>query len=124
YQPVVSDLDGDRRDDIIWYAPGPAGDSVWFGGAYGQVANQSMAVTSRYRPVVADLGADGRDDVLWYGLGHDDHLWSRWTRARVRTSTSLSLPGGYEPLAGKKSTGGDGVLWYGPGAAPDAIWWR
>ena len=74
--------------------------------------------------MVADLGADGRDDVLWYGLGHDDHLWSRWTRTRARTSTSLSLPTGYEPLPGKKSTGGDGVLWYGPGAVPDAIWWR
>ena len=35
YQPSVADIDGDGRDDILWYAPGSAADSLWFGRASG-----------------------------------------------------------------------------------------
>ena len=31
YKPFVGDFDGNGRDDVFWYAPGAAADSIWYG---------------------------------------------------------------------------------------------
>jgi putative BNR repeat neuraminidase/VCBS repeat protein len=33
YRPVASDMDGNGRDDIYWYAPGGAADFLWWSGS-------------------------------------------------------------------------------------------
>ena len=56
YTPLAGDYDGDGRDDIFWYAPGSAADSLWraaTGGAFTPVATTSghgLLPTDRRRP--------------------------------------------------------------------------
>src|SRR3546814_6974355 len=63
YEPVVGDIDGDGRDDVVWYAPGPAGDSIWFGTASGRPRSRSFSASGTYVPLVADFDASGSDDL-------------------------------------------------------------
>ncbi|MGK2946955.1 MAG: S8 family peptidase [Acidimicrobiales bacterium] len=66
YQPQVGDLDGDSYDEVIWYAPGPAGDSVWFGRPAGGPVSRPITVSGTYSPLVADFDASGGDDIVWF----------------------------------------------------------
>src|SRR3546814_12927066 len=66
YEPVVGDIDGDGRDDVVWYAPGPAGDSIWFGTASGRPRSRSFSASGTYVPLVADFDASGSDDIVWF----------------------------------------------------------
>jgi hypothetical protein len=66
YQPHVGDLDGDGFDDVVWYAPGPAADHVWFGRAAGFPASRPITVSGSYRPLIGDLDGSGSDDIVWF----------------------------------------------------------
>lgn len=80
YQPLVGSFGGDAADDVFWYAPGSAADSLWLGkaGARGSSAftRKAMSVTGTFKPVVGDFGGNDLDDIFWYGTGDaKDYLW-------------------------------------------------
>lgn len=134
YQPLVGDFDGDHDDDIFWYAPGPAPDSLWrfeLGGAHTTVAK---TVNGTYKPFVGDFvtnTSSGGDDIFWYGPGSTaDSIW-RGNADGGFTSIPQSISGTYTPLIGAftpdPATGGStdstlDVFWYAPGSAPDSLW--
>jgi beta-lactamase class A len=124
YLPVVTDLDCDGRDDIIWYGRGTAPDAVWHGRANRRFRYAPVDVRRTYAPVAGDFDGDGCGDVLWYAPGSaPDAMWygrrrggPRWVRVTVSGR-------GYHPVSGDFD--GDGrsdVLWYLPGDGTDWMW--
>lgn len=68
HRPVVGDFDGDLRDDVLWYGPADASDTVWYGRmATGSIPFDAVSITvaGDHQPLVADLDGDQRDDVVW-----------------------------------------------------------
>lgn len=123
YQPVVTDLDCDGRDDIVWYRPGTARDALWRGRADRRFQSVAFDVSGRYLPLAGDFDGDGCGGILWYGPGTDrDRLWSGGPRV---TSHAISINGaGFSPATGDFD--GDGrsdVLWYRPRGGTDRIWY-
>lgn len=66
YQPSMGDVDGDGRADILWYAPGPAADHLWFGRATGAPTSRPIVVNGTYTPLFADLDDDAGEEIVWF----------------------------------------------------------
>ena len=97
YIPLVGDFDGDGKDDVFWYAPGKAADSVWYGASNRHFDEVREQVLGTYRPVVLDFNGDGRSDILWYGPGAQaDAVWLG-NANRTFTPRRFSMGGNYEP---------------------------
>lgn len=124
YQVMSGDVDGDGRSDVVWYQDRPGDDWVWFGGAGARFVHTKFAVGSGYQPVMVDLPHDGRQDVMWYAAGSAPDLWSRWSADRTLTTSPAKLAGTQQPIVGRFSAGGDGIIWYGRGTVSDSIWWQ
>jgi hypothetical protein len=69
YQPQLADVDGDGRRDIVWYAPGPAGDHVWLGQPAGAPVSRPIVVNGTYALRAADLDAAAGDELVWLPPG-------------------------------------------------------
>ena len=93
YRPVAGDVDGDGRDDIIWYGPGAAGDSIWhFTSATVATTPGRSASTGNYRPVAGDLDGDHHADIVWNGGPAADYHWHFTGRTGSYVSTRRVLP--------------------------------
>lgn len=118
YVPLVGDFDGDSCDDIFWYAPGSGADYVWYNDGASTFSSRPVAVNGWYRPIVNFFDGDLSDDIYWYAPGSGAE--SMWVGGAGRTMTGARAPqvnGDYLPMPFLEG----GVLWYGSGAAPDAI---
>ena len=75
----AADTTGGTADEIIWYGPGPAGDSMWtFNGPFGDPASRRLQIDGDYRPLAGNLFDQDahRTDVLWWGPGtRSDLIW-------------------------------------------------
>lgn len=125
YTPVVGDFNGDRVDDVLWYAPGTAADYLWQGTVYGRFISRGISVGgSNYRPVAGDFDHNGTDDILWYQPGGQDRLW-RGKRNGSFVGQSINVGAGdYQPVS--EDFNGDrhaDILWYQSGTAPDYVWY-
>jgi hypothetical protein len=123
YIPLVGDFDGDHHSDVFWYAPGKAGDSIWYGRTDRHFTVINLQVLGSYRPVVLDFNGDGRSDILWYGPGSQaDSVWLG-NANHTFTVRRFSMGGNYLPVAGDfNGDGHDDILWYAPGTAHDSMW--
>lgn len=125
YSPVAGDFDGDGYDEIFWYAPGTARDSVWNFNSTSSVTSSSPYTVngSGYRPQAGNFLGDGTDDILWYGPGSvADSVWDFETGGTYR-SVPQQIGGTYRPVVGSYGTDGtDDVFWWGPGSAADSLW--
>ena len=118
FSPLTGDFDGDGCEDIFWYAPGVSTDHVWYNNGNGNFTSKAVNVGGHYRPVVNFFNADETDDIYWYAPGTAAE--SMWIGNTNRTFTSVAAPavnGDYVPVPFMSG----GVLWYGPGNAPDVI---
>jgi hypothetical protein len=131
YTVLVGQFGGDGADDLLFYAPGSAADSLWIGhdGARGSATFTKVGLTinGTYRPIVGDFGGDDYDDVLWYAPGGaPDPLWvSADTPTAFDTTRKLAVSGTFTPIAlHDRSAAGrkDDVLWYAPGPAKDYLY--
>lgn len=109
--------------------------------ADGQFLKLPITLNGSYVPVVGafdcDEGFDGPPEqqvgyeevgVVLYAAGSGaDYLWTDLASSGgglAKTQTPLSINGSYTPVVGDFD--GDDcsdILWYGPGTAPDALWW-
>jgi hypothetical protein len=80
FQPVLGDVSGDFKADIIWYQPGRAPDVLWRGRAprapYFTRESSNLGITGSFVPVTGDWNGDGTHDVFFYGPGAaNDRIW-------------------------------------------------
>jgi hypothetical protein len=122
--PAAGDFDGDGRDEIFWYGPGAAPDSMWHFQSTSSVVSIPFSVGgTSYQPLAGDYTGDGTDDIHWYAAGPaGDPLWE-FNQGASFTSVARNVNGSYRPVVasiGKDNT--DDTLWYGPGSTPDSLW--
>ncbi len=136
YQPVVGDFVGDDRDEILWRANGQTVAYMWRFDSGARTASPRVQSTDLAVPatVTAAVLLDnrpgfggGKDELLYYVAGPaadriDHFVWQIGQRIQV-TSRPTQINGAYQPVVGDLDGNGlADVLWYAPGAAPDAIW--
>lgn len=119
------DVNGDALDDLILYAPGPAGDLLRLGTADGVFRRgPSIAIRGSYTPIPGDFDGDGACDVFWYGPGSAlDALWRGSAFGFVRVA-GPAVNGSYRPAAGDFD--GDGrtdIFWYGATTGRSLLWY-
>jgi hypothetical protein len=75
YQPQVGDVNGDGRDDVLWYQPGPGADPLW-GWVDGRIrAERVLSVGGSFVPDVGRYSGDALDDVAWVSPTSTSYLW-------------------------------------------------
>ena len=125
YRPFAGDFDGDGYDELFWYAPGAAADSIWDWPAndFQHPVSKPMSVSGTYTPLVGDFNGDQVDDVLWYAPGTaPDSLWY-FQPGGSHVSVTQNITRTYSPVVAsivKDAT--DDIVWYAPGTATDTIW--
>ncbi len=124
YTPVAGDFDADGADDVFWYAPGAASDSIWWADGTGGFTSAPATVNGIYTPLSGDFDGDGSDDIFWYRPGPaTDWIWFG-SPGRSFQSDQVPVSGTYEPMTGDFDGNGSwDVFWYRPGSASDPIWW-
>lgn len=124
YRALSLDVDGDGRGDVLWYAPGPAADSLWLGQGGGSFSSVPTSISSDYDDVLTgDFTGDGRDDVVWYKRSSGQAFLWRSLGDGAFASVSLYPGAQRHPLA--LDVDGDDDLelfWYGPGGLSDRLW--
>jgi hypothetical protein len=120
--PVVGDFNGDGRDDILWYGPGPIFDQLMLSAPGRTFTRHSIQINGLYEPLVGDFNGDHHTDILWYGPGAlPDVLWLGRGDGTF-ASHSITVNGVYQPIvADFNHDGRDDILWYAPGTAPDYV---
>lgn len=123
YVPIVGNFRGDPTgpDDVLWYAAGTAGDSVWTGSPSGAFTSTAVTVNGSFSPVVGDYDGDGWDDVLWYSSASSDYVW--YGGATTFTSRAVTVAGSLRVVSGDfDEDGKDDLILHGPGSATDRLW--
>ena len=126
YQPVVGDFDGNGYDDVLWYAPGPAADSMWLFSGNGAHSVRSRTINGTYRPAVIDANGDGHDDIVWYAPGtKPDSLWLSGIQGTY-TSRPLTITNDFQLVVGRFGDRPEGspqeqLLFWKPGDG-ERIW--
>jgi hypothetical protein len=134
--PVVGDFDGDGRTDILWYGPGGTRDGIAYA-AQGVNDIMPLTVSGDYDPIAADFDGDSRslDDIYWWNIsGPIDPFWTSTGSGGVGPPNAAFAKTvsenthfdwtRYHAFVGHFD--GDNtadILFYGPGSAPDAIFW-
>jgi hypothetical protein len=78
YQPMVADLEGDGRDDVVWYAPGPASDAWWRWSATRAIGPTELTADGSHQAIVGGFSTGGADGIFWYAPGASpDGVWWR-----------------------------------------------
>ncbi|WP_426571011.1 hypothetical protein [Aquihabitans sp. McL0605] len=132
YTPVVGMFGGfgpaasPWAADILWYAPGPARDSLWdFDGDAAPITKIPLRIDGTYIPVPGNYNRDRFTDVIWYAPGPaPDLLWTFDFDGKHGDSV-LEINGTYTPVVGSgfglQSSATD-IWWFGAGSKPDSMW--
>ena len=115
----------DRKDDIVWYAPGSARDYVWHLNESGSGTYQTVniAITSTFQTVVGDWNGDFLEDLVLYAPGTaSDYRWASRADGSF-ASSRVTVNGTYKPVTIYQD-GGDGILWWADGPGSEAYWVR
>jgi hypothetical protein len=122
YRPVAGDFTRDGFDDIVWYAPGAAAESLWRGGRSGFTGAGTMSITGTYRGKTLDFNGDGFDEVYLYQANRGV-FWRSGANGFTSVQDGPPIAGTGRPVAGDFT--GDGrsdLLTYVPGTAADRFY--
>lgn len=124
YRPIPLDANGDGKGDVLWYAPGSAGDYLWLGRGSGTFTSVPASINGTFDDVVViNADGDGRDDLVFNARSTGaSYLW-RSNGNGTFTSSRLYPGAGRAPLVGSfDPAGADDIFWYGSGRVGDALW--
>ena len=120
YRPFTGDFDGDGCEDVFWYAPGGATDSVWYFAPDGTYTSVPVRVDGRYISLVGDFDDDAADDVFWYGPGAPrESIWSGDVGRTFGSSAAPQVNGTYTPVVAIDDAS---ILWFRSGPGEDLLW--
>jgi hypothetical protein len=137
YLPFAGDFDGNGSDDIFWYGPGTAPDSIWYFDGGIRVAATTPKVNGVYKPIVGNFdSADSdsvaeKDDILWWGINSTGWLWSgqanrtfqsRGYSEAASPTAQLFLGNFFPDAAGVDGGSHLDLLVYVPGTGVDFFW--
>lgn len=124
YVPVAGDFDGNGYEDIFWYGPGTAAESVWkfrAGQAFTAV-NQSKVNATGFRITAGDFDRDGYDDVFWHLPGTGGEAIWRGGPSTFRGIAAPAANGNYNIRAGDyNGDGNDDIYWFASNVATLAL---
>jgi len=123
FRAVPLDVNGDKKGDVLWYAPGKAGDVLWLGNGSGSFTPKQLTIDGTFDDVLAlDVNNDHRDDILWYTRSTGAAVLWTSTGSGTFSSSHLSPGSGKRPSVGDfDGDGTDDIFWYGPGNGADSI---
>lgn len=80
YTPIVGDFDLNGCSDIIWYAPGSAPDSIWWGEHDRTFTSEPITINGTYQALVGNFSPEGAicwcADIFWYSTtGGNESIW-------------------------------------------------
>ncbi len=121
-----ADFDGNGKDDIFWYGPGPeTSDHVWYSQGRNNFASVKKSISGRnYIPIAGDFDGDGLGDIFWYAAGSATDWIDYGEGFNEFTRVQTAVSGTYTPIAGDfDGNGQTDIFWYGPGGNSDSIWY-
>ena len=134
YQPVVLDLSLQLtasmhgtpgpfpKDAILWYAPGSGADTLWSFNSDGTHGSAPAPIEGSPQLFPMAWGTDTLGDVLAYTPGSGPDAVYEYDTGVLR-KTTRTVNGTYQPqILGNGYV--DSVVWLGPGAATDALWYN
>ncbi|WP_029138193.1 FG-GAP repeat domain-containing protein [Nakamurella lactea] len=123
YQVIPLDVDGNGLDDLLYYGPGAAKDSLWLNLGSGNFRSVTTNIPGVYQVIPLDADGNGRDDLFLYNsTTGSSSLWlSRGDGTFA--ATSVQAPKGLRIVAlDHNRNHRQELLMYGPGGAADAYW--
>ena len=127
--PIRGQFGGDGATDVLWYAPGTAADTVWYGrtGLRGSTAfrRERVNITGRYTPITGDFVGDEATDIFWYAPGATaDFIWAGKLGGTGFTSYPAPVGGTFKPYAlhDFHDNQKDDILWYDATVGKDYLW--
>lgn len=125
YVPIVGDFDNNNVQDILWYGPGTAPDSLWLFWSAGGHTVKPVSINGNYRPTATRTRTTAHNtDIIWYGPGSaPDSIW-QFDDDGNHTTKSLSIGGNYIAIPGEFGENGtqpERVIWWNKAGA-DYIW--
>lgn len=131
YTPVVGQFardnaQGDYGEDVLWYAPGTAADTLWDFNANASITARPVSINGTFKPLVGRWMASAHDQILWYAPGAAaDSVWSFNADHTVATK-AVSINGTYTPYSCDCVPSGagdrDDIVFHGQGNATDVVW--
>ncbi|QNH58181.1 SBBP repeat-containing protein [Limnospira indica] len=98
YIPIAGDFNGSGITDILWYAPGPDPDFMWYFHADGSYGSRLFMINGYYIPIAGDFNGSGITDILWYAPGPDpDFMWY-FNQDGNYDGFQLTVDGHYAPV--------------------------
>ncbi|MCU1497155.1 MAG: hypothetical protein JWM47_1108 [Acidimicrobiales bacterium] len=126
YVPVVGDFsDVAYYDDILWYAPGAAGETLWTAVGNRKFSSKPLGnvVDGTLTPLVGDFTGDELDDIFWFGSGaKPDALWRSSGAGTFANVPVSAVTGSFAPVVLEDETGKDDILWVNPAGGAGRAW--
>jgi hypothetical protein len=121
---IAADVNGDNREDVLWYAPGSSADLLWIGQGAGAFGAAPLSIVGTYDDLLpGDIDDDGDDDVVVYNRTSGAAYLMRSRGDGTFTLSSMPVPGGRVPFLLDSDGNGDKELfWYGKDALSDSLW--
>jgi hypothetical protein len=128
YIPLVGDFGGPTGpggrsiDDILWYAPGSARDTLWIHKPDGAASRYHLRIDGSYRPVVLEGNGSEPESIIWYAPGRAaDSIWDfRDVPTGGHRTHPLRVDGDYQPTS-FATDGARLVHWYSA-TGHDSTW--
>ncbi len=122
YRPFAGDFTAGAGDDVVFYGPGAASESLWTAAPDGTFTVSPLPpVNGDYTPLVGDFVGDAHDDILWWSQGSTKAFLWRSNGSGGFTSASIGVPASAVAKVLPHRVGKAEVLWYNPGSARDLI---
>ncbi len=106
YEPFTGDFDGDGIDDIFWYAPGTAADTIWWN------------TTTRASFAASKLIPNPNIPSWTYSYDADDLRTTKTSNANDTIDFTWDRSGGLPLLLAQHDNAGTTYLIYGPDGQP------